>query len=206
MLRTVTISIMIGTFLIGTYYVLAASYLPPSKENKLLSALNNVQTDLTYEKFISINEKERASLVQQMPASTVQLLLEKVQNHPTYINEDVDKIKIESNSNELRFTKLTQVSGVKGYESTGTASIVYAGIKTFLRLEDFSVSNGIDQHIYLTKDGTPTNGIDIGTLKASIGNQNYDITGIDIDTYNIMVIYSNTFDTYYTYVKFLKTE
>ena len=57
MLRTITLSIMIGTFLMGTYYVLAASYLPPVQENKLVSALSNVQTDLTYKKFISMNEQ-----------------------------------------------------------------------------------------------------------------------------------------------------
>lgn len=206
MLQTITLSIMIGTFLMGTYYVLAASYLPPVQENKLVSALNDVQTDLTYAKFVSMSENERMTLVQQMPSSTIRMLLEEAQNHPVYISEDTDKIKLESNSNDIRFTKLTQITGVKGYDGSGTASIVYAGNMTFLRLEDFSVTSGIDQHIYLTKDGTIASGIDLGSLKASIGNQNYDITGINIDAYNVMIIYSKTFDTYYAYTKFLKTE
>ena len=206
MLKTVTLSIMIGTFLIGTYYVLAASYLPPVPENKLVSALNNMQANLTYEKFISMNENERMALVQQMPSNTIRMLLEEAQNHQSNISEDTDKIKLESNSNDIRFTKLTQITGVKGYDGSGTASVVYAGNMMFLRLEDFSVTSGIDQHLYLTKDGTITSGIDLGPLKASIGNQNYDITGIDPDVYNIMIIYSKTFDTYYAYTKFLKTE
>jgi len=205
-LKTVTLSIMIGTFLMGTYYVLAASYLPPVPENKLVSALNNMQTDLTYEKFISMNENERMTLVQQMPSNTIRMLLEEAQNHPSYISEDTNKIKLESNSNDIRFTKLTQITGVKGYDGSGTASVVYAGNMTFLRLEDFSVTSGIDQHLYLTKDGTITGGIDLGSLKASVGDQNYDITGINTDAYNIMIIYSKTFDTYYAYTKFLKTE
>ncbi len=206
MLKTITLSIMVGTFLMGTYYALAASYLPPIQENKLISALNSVQTDLTYEKFILMNENERITLVQQMPSSTIRMLLEEAQNHPSYISEDTDKIKLESNSNDIRFTKLTQITGVKGYDGSGTASVVYAGNMAFLRLEDFSVTNGIDQHLYLTKDGTTASGIDLGPLKASIGNQNYDITGINTDAYNIMIIYSKTFDTYYAYTKFLKTE
>ncbi|TBR23057.1 MAG: hypothetical protein EPO63_06320 [Candidatus Nitrosotenuis sp.] len=206
MLKTITISIMIGTFLMGTYYVLAASYLPPVPENKLVSALNNMQTDLTYEKFISMSENERMTLVQQMPSDTIRMLLEEAQNHPSYISEDADKIKLESNSNDIRFTKLTQITGVKGYDGGGTASIVYAGNMAFLRLEDFSVTSGIDQHLYLTKDGTIASGIDLGPLKASVGNQNYDITGINTDAYNVMMIYSKTFDTYYAYTKFLKTE
>ena len=206
MLKIVTLSILIGTFLIGTYYVLAASYLPPIPENKLASALSKMQTDLTYEKFISMNENERRSLVQQMPSDIVQILLKEAQNHPSYIAEDTDKIKLESNSNDIRFTKLTQIAGVKGYDTSGTASIVYSGSMAFLRLEDFSVSSGIDQHLYLTKDGTSASGIDLGPLKATIGDQNYDITGIDTGAYNILIIYSDTFDAYYAYTKFLKTE
>lgn len=206
MLKTVTLSIMIGTFLMGTYYVLAASYLPPVHENKLVSALSEMKTDLTYEKFVSMNENERAALVQRMPSDTIQMLLKEAENHPSYTSEDTDKIKLESNSNDIRFTKLTQITGVKGYDASGTASIVYAGNVVFLRLEDFTVTGGIDQHLYLTKDGTITSGIDLGSLKATIGNQNYDITGIDVDAYNVLIIYSKTFDTYYAYTKFLKTE
>lgn len=206
MLKTITVSIMIGTFLIGTYYVLAASYLPPVQENKLVSALSKMKTDLTYEKFVSMNENERMALVGQMSSATIQMLLKEAQNHPNYISEDADKIKMESNSNDVRFTKLTQITGVKGYDASGTASIVYAGNMVFLRLEDFSVTSGIDQHLYLTKDGTITSGIDLGLLKASEGNQNYDITGTDVDAYNVLIIYSKTFDTYYAYTKFLKSE
>lgn len=206
MLKTITISIMIGTFLIGTYYVLAASYLPPVQENKLVSALNEIKPDLTYEKFISMDESERTALVGQMPSGTVRMLLQEAQNHPSYVSEDIDWIKLESNSNDIRFTKLTQITGVKGYDASGTASIVYAGNMLFLRLEDFSVTSGIDQRLYLTKDGTTASGVDLGLLKASAGNQNYDITGIDVDAYNILIIYSRTFDTYYAYTKFLKTE
>lgn len=206
MLKTITISIIIGTFLIGTYYVLAASSLSPVHENKLRSELTKIKTDLTYEKFISMNENERIALVQQMSSGIIQMLLKEAQNHPSYISEDTDKIKLESNSNDIRFTKITQITGVKGYDGSGTASIVYAGNMMFLRLEDFSVTSGIDQRLYLTKDGTIASGIDLGPLKASIGNQNYDISGIDVDSYNVMIIYSKTFDTYYAYTKFLKTE
>ena len=204
MLKTVTLSILIGTFLIGTYYVLAASYTPPTQENKLVSELNKMKTDLTYDKFVSMNENERASLVQQMPSDTIRMLLKEAQSHPTYAAEGTEKIKLQSGSNDLRFTKLTQVTGVKGYDAGGTVSVVYAGSMAFLRLENFSVANGIDQHLYLTKDGTSSGGIDLGSLKASVGNQNYDITGIDTNAYDILIIYSKTFDTYYAYAKFLK--
>ena len=75
---------------------------------------------------------------------------------------------------------------------------------TFLRLQDFGIASGFDQKLYLTKDGTIETGIEIGPLRESQGDQNYDISGIDTYTYNILIVYSKPFDLYYAYAKFLK--
>jgi hypothetical protein len=206
LLRAVTISIIIGTFLIGAYYVVAASYVQPIQTDKLVTALGIVQPGMTYEKFISLDEAQRSNLVQQMPSSTSYMLLQEARNHPNVIAETADAIKEQSGSNEIRLVKLTQVFGLKGYDSKGEASIIKSGEKVFLRLQEFSVTNGIDQHLYLTKDATVSTGIDLGRLKASRGEQYYDITGIDTESYNNLIIYSNVFDTYYAQAKFLKME
>jgi hypothetical protein len=206
MLRTVAISVIIGTFLIGTYYVVAASYVQPIQTDKLASELNNFQEGLTFEKFISLDEDQRSVLVQQMKSSTITMLLQEARNHPSFIAEKPDEIKVQSGSNEIKLAQLTQISGLKGYKSQGEAAIIMSGEKVFLRLQEFGVTSGIDQHVYLTKDGTIETGIDLGRLKASQGEQYYDITGIDTEIYNILIIYSKTFDTYYASAKFLKTE
>lgn len=206
MLRAVAISVIIGTFLIGTYYVVAATYVKPIPQDKLADALADFQPGLTYDKFVSLEENERRYLVQQMPSSIMTMLLQEARNHPSSVAESADDIKAQTGSNELRLVKLTQIFGLKGYDSSGEASLMISGDKAILRLQEFSVTSGIDQHVYLSKDGTLATGIDVGRLKASAGDQYYDITGIDTEVYNIMIIYSKTFDAYYAQAKFLKTE
>lgn len=206
MLRAVTISIVIGTFLIGSYYVVALSFVQPEQKNKLGMILSEVQPDLTYEKFIALSEDQKSFLIQNMPMSTRNLILDEARNNPSFAAESKDLITAQSGATELRMIKLTQISGIKGYDADGTASVFVSGSMTFLRLQDFGVASGIDQRLYLTKDGTILTGIDIGPLKASQGDQNYDITSVDHDTYNVLIIYSRPFDLYYAYAKFIKTE
>ncbi|WP_100182366.1 DM13 domain-containing protein [Candidatus Nitrosotenuis aquarius] len=206
MLRTVTISVIIGTFLIGSYYVVAASYVQPKQQNKLGMALSDIRPDLTYEKFIGLDEDEKSFLIQTMPSSTRNLILEEARERPSFAAESKDIMTEISGSSELRMIKLTPVSGVKGYDAGGQAAVYVSGKTTFLRLQDFGIASGIDQKLYLTKDGTIETGIEIGPLRASQGDQNYDISGIDHDTYNTLVIYSKPFDLYYGYAKFVKPE
>jgi hypothetical protein len=186
--------------------VVAASYIQPIQQDKIADALSGIQAGLTYEKFASLGELERSILVQQMPSSTITLLLQEARNHPSFIAEKADAIKEQSGSNEIRLVKLSQISGLKGYDSKGEAAIIISGDKTFLRLQEFGVTSGIDQHLYLTKDGTIATGIDLGRLKASQGDQYYDITGIDTESHNVLIIYSKVFDTYYAHAKFLKIQ
>jgi hypothetical protein len=206
LLRAVTTSVIIGTFLIGSYYVVASSFVQPEQQNKLGMALSEIQPDLTYEKFTALSEDQKSFLVQNMPTNTRNLILDEARNNPSFAAESKDMITDQSGATELRMIKLTQISGIKGYDADGTASVFVSGGMTFLRLQDFGVASGIDQRLYLTKDGTIHTGIDIGPLKASQGDQNYDITSVDHDAYNVLIIYSRPFDLYYAYAKFIKTE
>jgi hypothetical protein len=206
MLRTVTISVIIGTFLIGSYYVVAASYVQPEQQNKLTLALTEVRPDLTYEKFIALDEDEKSFLIQTMPFATRNMILDEARNRPSFAYESRDMMTELSGATELRMIKLTPISGVKGYGAAGEAAVYVSGEMTFLRLQDFGIASGIDQKLYLTKDGTIETGIEISVLKASQGDQNYDISGIDHDVYNTLIIYSKPFDLYYGYAKFIRSE
>jgi hypothetical protein len=204
LLRAVTISVVIGTFLIGTYYVVAATYVQPIQQDKLEAALNDLMPGLSYEQLTALDEEERYYLIQQSTSNTRQMILKEAENHPSFIDESKDQIREISNSDDLRLITMTPIAGIKGFTAHGTADIFDSGGMTFLRLEDFMVTSGIDQHIYLTKDGVVSTGIDLGRIKATQGEQNYDITGIDTEVHNILIIYSKTFDTYYAHARFLK--
>lgn len=206
MLRAVTLSVMIGTFLIGMYYVVAATYVQPVQQDKLSAALTDFQDGLSYEQLVGLDENDRYRLVQQMSSETLRMVMQEARNHPSFIDEDKKQIREMSGSNDLKLTKQIPIAGLKGFLAQGTAEVFDSGEMSFLRLEDFGITSGIDQHLYLTKDGSVSTGIDLGRLKASQGSQNYDITGIDIETYGVLIIYSRPFDTYYAHAQFPKAD
>ena len=67
-----------------------------------------------------------------------------------------------------------------------------------MRLEDFSVTNGPDLHVYLVRNPKPreqkdvgNDYIDLGALKGNVGNQNYPVpTEADLSVYRGLIIYS----------------
>src|SRR5690242_21916245 len=61
------------------------------------------------------------------------------------------------------------------HSAEGTAKVLSADNSKFLRFEDFKATNGPDLHVYLATDEKATDYVDLGALKANIGNQNYQI-------------------------------
>ena len=63
-----------------------------------------------------------------------------------------------------------------------------------LRLEDFKSTNGPDLYVYLSTDKEATDFVNLGRLKANIGNQNYDIPqGTDLEKYSNVLIWCKSF-------------
>jgi hypothetical protein len=55
--------------------------------------------------------------------------------------------------------------------------IAIEGGGNVLRLEDLAVTNGPDLYVYLSTDKSASDFVNLGRLKANIGNQNYPIPG-----------------------------
>ncbi|QMU54844.1 MAG: hypothetical protein GKS07_08135 [Nitrosopumilus sp.] len=63
-----------------------------------------------------------------------------------------------------------------------------------LRLENFKSTNGPDLYVYLATDDKASDFVSLGMLKASSGNQNYDIPAdTDISKYNNVLIWCKSF-------------
>ena len=63
-----------------------------------------------------------------------------------------------------------------------------------LRLEDFRSTNGPDLYVYLSVDDRASEFLNLGTLKANQGNQNYDIPeDADLNEYNRVLIWCKAF-------------
>jgi hypothetical protein len=70
--------------------------------------------------------------------------------------------------------------------------------RKFIRFENFKVTNGPDLFVYLATDNSASDFIDIGRLKANIGNQNYEIpNGIDLAKYKTVVIWCKAFSVFF---------
>jgi hypothetical protein len=81
------------------------------------------------------------------------------------------------------------------YVVDGTAMVLEMDGKLFLRLEDFKSESGPGLYVYLSVDLDASDFVDLGELKGTEGNMNYDIpAGTDIDTYNNVLIWCEPFN------------
>ncbi len=107
----------------------------------------------------------------------------------TTLNERVDSVaKVLVNTMPGSFLS-------NGQNVKGTAKIYTKEGKLSLALEDFSTNNGPDLHVYLSKEMQPVNFIDLGRLKATAGNQLYDIAGMpDFGQYKFALIHCQQYN------------
>lgn len=85
--------------------------------------------------------------------------------------------------------------GIGGETVSGSAKIITSDGKHSLVLDDFKTNNGPDLHIYLSKEATPKDFIDLGLLKSVSGTQVYPITGMpDFTKYKYALIHCQQYN------------
>ena len=93
--------------------------------------------------------------------------------------------------------------GEPGHNGSGIAQIIRledGGL--VLRVEEFSVTNGPDLVVVLSPDddGYADGSLNLGALKATDGNFNYDIpAGTDLSQYRSVVVWCQSFPTTFAY-------
>ena len=203
MLRAITIAVILGTAAIGLYYLGGPVIFTKTVTDPLQQGLDQVQTGLTYDKFVNMVDSQKDILVAKMPPQTIDLIMNEAKKFPTTVSESMQDMisKISPTSQSVIYSKQGEFVGLKGHNASGKAEIITVGKIAFLRFENFQVTNGPDLHVYITTDGDVTTGIDLGKLKGSIGDQNYVLNGVDIKTYNVVEIYSPPFHVYFAEAK-----
>lgn len=155
-------------------------------------ALNNIEEGLTFEKFTTMNDQEREVLVKKMPEKTKDMIMNKAATMETLVSEDMM-----DSETSIEIIKSGSFEGLAGHSAQGLAKIIQVGDTTYLRFEDFQVTNGPDLRVYLTPDGDVKNGIHLEKLKGSKGDQNYLLDDIDVGSLNVVVVYCQPFGAYF---------
>ena len=200
MLKGITIAVIVGVAAIGAYYLAGPLFYNKIVDEPLPKALSEIQQDLTYEKFVNMVDEQRSNIVKKMPQGTIDMIMNEAKKITTNVSEDMQDMmaKIAPGAQQTpKFSKLGTFQGLKGHQATGKAEVITVGDISFLRFEDFEVTNGPDLHVYMTKNGDVDSGIDLGKLKGNKGSQNYELSGINTDVYNIVIIYCQPFHVYF---------
>ncbi len=159
-------------------------------------ALNNIEEGLTFEKFSSMDDDTRQKIVVNMPDKIKDMVMEKAATIENIVSEDMNDM-MDSSETSVDIIKSGSFDGLAGHFAEGTAKIIQVGDTTYLRFENFEVTNGPDLRVYLTPDGDVNNGIHLDKLKGSKGDQNYLLENIDVDTYDTVVVYCQPFGVYF---------
>lgn len=87
-----------------------------------------------------------------------------------------------------------QVIGTTGHPASGTALIVKVPGAAYIRYENFKTINGPDLYVYLAKDTDAKDFVNLGRVKATEGNINYEIPpGVDLAEYRYVLTWCKAF-------------
>ncbi len=90
----------------------------------------------------------------------------------------------------------------KAHDVEGDVLLIEADGKKILRFEDFETINGPNLHIYLATDTSSDDFIDLGKIKATKGNVNYELDqDIDTDKYNHVLVWCVPFKVLFSYAE-----
>ena len=194
MQKGITIGIIAAAVIIGG--VLASPLFYESEVNEPLPvALNEIEEGLTYEMFTEMDDSKRDVLVEQMSTEVQEMIMEKASTMIIPISQTMPEPMEPEDSVVL--VKSGMFVGLAGHNAEGIAKIIQVNDMTFLRFEDFEVTNGPDLRVYITPEGDVKNGIHLDKLKGSKGDQNYSLEGIDLGAFDSVVIYCQPFGVYF---------
>jgi len=196
MKKVILVGILIGVAVIGGSLASPLFYESEIDES-LPVALDNVESGLTLETFSSMDDNQRQIIIEKMPDKVKDMIMEESAKVILTVSEDMGEMAKEESDNELQVIKSGTFEGLAGHQAQGIAKILEVNGESFLRFEEFHITNGPDLRVYLTSSGDVHDGIHLDKLKGSKGNQNYSLENIDTSFYDTVVIYCQPFGVYF---------
>ena len=87
-----------------------------------------------------------------------------------------------------------------GHPASGTVRVVRGDTASYIRYENFKTINGPDLYVYFATDLEAKEFVNLGLLKATEGNVNYEIpTGVDLQKYHYVLVWCKQFSVLFNY-------
>ena len=148
---------------------------------------------ITLQDSAKIMEMDSTDIAKEMVDETEEMIMDKAAESSTSVSEEM-----EMEESGPVITHMGEFRGLQGHNGEGLAKIISVEGQTFLRFEEFTVTNGPDLYVYIAQDGDVNKGILLERLKGSTGNQNYELPAdIDLQVYNTAVVYCKLFGVYF---------
>lgn len=147
-----------------------------------------------FQKYMNLSEEERIEVAKNMTREKAMMIGIMAAKQNTTVDENVTLPVIEQTpNNTLTGTFIGIGDGFHKVEGAAKVIPVESGAQ-ILRLENFKATNGPDLYVYLSKDKSASDFINVGRLKGNVGNQNYEIPiGSDLSKYNTVLIWCRAF-------------
>ena len=116
--------------------------------------------------------------------------------------DDVSPVASTTNSESVSGPKIISEGNfvASAHDVAGKTVIIDINGKKILRFEDFDTINGPDLRIYLSKDNDASDIVDLGAIRGTKGNINYDIPdGVDVSKYNHVLVWCRAFRVLFSY-------
>ena len=128
---------------------------------------------------------------------------------PFFINIKLDEALPEAKQMESKVIEKSQVQivsapvvGTTGHPASGTARVIEVDGKSYIRYENFKTINGPDLYIYLAKDLDAKEYVNLGTLRATEGNVNYEIPqSVNPREYQYVMVWCKQFGVLFNYAE-----
>ena len=123
---------------------------------------------------------------------------------PLFINIKVDE-KVPMMQGEKNSVSIP-ITGTAGHPASGTVRVIDANSKTYIRYENFKTINGPDLYVYIAKDLEAKEYANLGTLRATEGNVNYEIPAdVNLQDYKYVMVWCKAFGVLFNYADISET-
>lgn len=120
------------------------------------------------------------------------------------VNEDFPVVTINKMEDSTMEPKIITSSDFipSKHEVEGSAVLIEYKSDRILRFENFETVNGPNLHIYLASDKSAEDFVDLGPIKATRGNVNYEIPeDVDLEKYNTVLVYCVPFKVVFSFAE-----